>query len=340
MLNAYAVSWHDEWSPQLDECLAALPERECMPHALYRQLLNRPGDGRRRIALVRHRGVPVMLAGLRRRSRYVWEPIANWHAPGPAFPVAPGHIGPALRSISLEIPIAWWRTGMEPPSGWGVRSVETSPTYRLRLDGDPEKFWRETGYLRTIRNMRNRCKGFTVAINHPGAAAWTIRQWSQKWSGDGDGAGRTELDERIEIAEDLEKRGKHISISVFDNGQLVGGSSNFVHEGDLVAGVIYHEPQYRANGLGVRIIDLAFEVGTKRALKAFDLGGKADYKKKWAPEDGTRSRVVVAPLRVQYMRKVASTVRALAGRSCTWMLLSAIHIADYGAIGRFAGTAL
>lgn len=313
MARAYTVSWHDRWSAQLDEALAALPERECMPHDLYRRLLSR-NDGRR-IALVTRHGDPVMLAGLRRRSRYVWDPIANWHAPGHVFPAHPDHASTALASLSLEIPLAWWRTGMAPPSGPGVRSVETSPTYRMPLDRDPEPFWRETGYLRTIRNMRNRCKAFTVEIDHPGAAAWVIQNWSVKWSGEGTDADKVALRDRIEIAEELERRGRHVTISMFDNGRMVGGSSNFIHQGELVAGVIYHEPEYRAQGLGVRLIDLAFELGKERGLRTFDLGGKADYKKKWAPEDGTRSSVVVAPLSVYYMRQAASAVRGLLRRT-------------------------
>jgi len=340
VLNAYAVSWHDEWSPQLDECLAALPERECMPHTLYRQLLKRPGDGRRRIALVKHRGDPVMLAGLRRQSRLVWEPIGNWHAPGPVFPVEPKHLYPALRSISVEMTLAWWRTGVEPPTGLGVRSVETSPTHRMALDCNPEGYWRETGYLPTVKRMRNRCTAFTVATNHPGAAAWVIRNWRRKWSGEGDDNCDADLLDRITTAEALEKIGRHVTISLFDGDRIVGGTTTFIHKSELVAGVMHWEPEYRAQGPGVRLIDLAFQFGVEQGLKAIDIGGKADYKKKWAPEDGTRSRVVVAPLHVQYMRKVASTVRALAGRSCTWMLLSAVHIMDYGAIGCFAATPL
>jgi len=306
-----------------------------MPHTLYRKLLSRPSGDRRRIALVKHRGEPVMLAGLRRHSRFVWEPVGNWHAPGPVFPFRPQHMYRALRSISLEMPLAWWRTGMALPDGPAVQSVETSPTYRMKLDCDPEGYWRKTGYLPTVKRMRNRCNSFTVKTNHPGTAAWVIRNWRQRWSPieHTDNDSRADLSDRIMVAEELEKIGRHVTISLFDGDRLVGGTTTFVHQGELVAGVMHCEPEYRAQGPGVRLIELSFQFGIGQGLQAIDIGGKADYKKKWAPEDGTRSRVVVAPLSVQYLRKVASTVRALAGRAYVWLLLASIQAVDCDAIG-------
>ena len=155
-----------------------------------------------------------------------------------------------------------------------------------------EEYWRETDYLRTVRNIRNRCRNFTVAIDYTGAEEWVIRHWSQQWNCDGDPVAQAD---RVEIARELQRHGRHVTISLFDNGKMIGGSSNFIHQSDLVAGVYYYEPEYRRFGAGVRLIDLAFALATERGLAGFDLGGKADYKKKWAPVSGTRSSVLVAP---------------------------------------------
>lgn len=307
MWVSHSVTWFDAWCEELDEALASLPERQCMPHALYRSVMQAQDADATRIAMVTRDGVPVLIAGLHRCSQYVWEPICNWHAPGPVFPSQDGYLIEGLKALRLEIPLAWWRMGT-PPSQRGIRSIETSDTYRLDLSTDPQEHWRKTDYLRTIRNIRNRCKGFTYEINRPGAAEWVVRNWSRKWGLNEDHAG---IEDRVRVAEWLEAHGLHLTVTLHDGSDIVGGSSNFIHGGELVAGVIYHEERYRSKGAGVRLIDLAFEVAMQRNLRAFDLGGKADYKRKWAPASGTRSSLIVAPRYLYYGRRAVGLARNL-----------------------------
>jgi GNAT superfamily N-acetyltransferase len=281
-----------------------------MPHSLYRSILLARRSARTRIALVMRDGEPSLIAGIAQQSRYVWEPICNWQAPGPVFPARSGEMIPALTQLGLEIPVAWWRSGA-PPRQEGVRSVETDETYRLELSKNPEEFWRETNYLRTIRKMRNRCKTFTCEVNAPGATEWLIQKWAEKWGVYQDAATRFHIEDRIRVAKALEASGLHFTLSMHENGKMIGGASTFVHKGDLVAGVIYHEPEYRSHGAGVRLIDLAFEHAMKLDLKAFDLGGKADYKRKWAPASGTRSSIVVAPRYLYHGRRALGLARTL-----------------------------
>jgi hypothetical protein len=126
MSGPLKVTWFENWCGALDEALATLPERQCMPHALYKRVLSsaRPKDSTR-IARVDSDGVPILIAGLRQRSRYVWEPICNWHAPGPVFPARNDQLLRGPQALGLEIPLAWWRMGAPPaaPSGAEARQL-------------------------------------------------------------------------------------------------------------------------------------------------------------------------------------------------------------------------
>lgn len=308
-MSRLKVTWFRQWHAELDAALACLPEPEACPHDLTRTLMQTPGPAEKRTALVTEDGRPLAVIGLRRRTRLTWEPAAQWLIPGVPFPVRPGATIAALRALNIAIPVAWWRMTEPVPEAPCIRRFETQPVYRLALAGDREAFWRQTHYLRHIKNIRNRCAAFTWALDPPGAARWVITHWSQRWrdGADADPA----VEDRILIAEALEARGLHHTVCLYDGEKLIAGSTNFVHRGDLVAGVIHGDPDYRNHGIGVRLIDQTFAFAAGEGLAGFDLGAGHDYKKKWAPEDGSRGTFVLAPEPIWRMQRAISTLRRL-----------------------------
>lgn len=301
------VSWFSRWSSELDAALDCLPDLEMCSRDLYRALTETPDRREKRIALVTEHGSPFAVIALRRQTRLTWAPSLQWLVPGPSFPVRPGKSVAALSALGRSIPVAWWRMDEPLPSIPGIRSLTTEPVFRMRLPCDREAFWRQTRYLRRIRNIRNRCSAFAWAINPPGGARWVIANWAAKWRVDGglDGVVR----DRIMVAEALEARGQHHTIALFDGDRMIAGSTNFAHRGELVAGTLYGDPAYRDHHVGVRTIDQTFSFAAERGFAAIDIGRGNTYKHQWAPEDGSLSTFVVAPGRLWRLQRIVALIR-------------------------------
>lgn len=82
----------------------------------------------------------------------------------------------------------------------------------------------------------------------------------------------------------------------------------------MVAGVSYVSDHYRRLGAGVRMIDAVFDEADRRGIKAFDLGGGADYKQKWAPIGGERAKFSVASPTLRMVRRMTHIVRSAVPR--------------------------
>lgn len=314
--NGLDVVWFDGWHPALDEALPGLPEIESCPHELFRLLIQNPGPAHKSSALVTERGVPVAVLGLRQRGRYSWEPVTQWIVPGAIFPAKPGYLIPALEAARQEVWVAWWRMEHAPPPSKLMRCLESTPTYRLHCSGDFEKYWRENGYFKTIRRTRNRCRNLTLAINSPGSAEWTIRNWQARWSEDPASVDPS-LSDRILAAEFLASRGRHYALLLLDGDVPVGGATMTVQNRDVVAGVLYREPQYDRLGVGVRLIDLSFSFAAENGFEVFDLGGGHDYKKHWAPQQGERWWFNLCPEPLFWVKQAVRWARKLRGQAFT-----------------------
>jgi len=215
----------------------------------------------------------------------------------------------ALAAINREVPLSWWRMNRQVPEDRCVRNVEVLPTYKMDQIPSREDYWRRTNYLRTIKNARNRCKNLEVVVGDTRFAHEVIAGWHVKWTG-----GEADDDivrRRVLLADALENEGRHLTVCLLDNGRLVAGSTNFVHRGELVAGVLYVSPDYRRLSAGVRLIDIAFDLAESRGLAAFDLGGAADYKKVWAPEDGWRAKFIVSSSSANNAARAVQTLQRL-----------------------------
>jgi hypothetical protein len=306
------VAWFHHWHPALDEALKSLPEMESCPHDLFRLMIQTPGSTPKRTALITERGVPVAVAGLRQIGWHCWEPITQWIIPGVVFPARPGYLIPALESLGVEVWVAWWRMESPPPASRLTRCLTSTLTHRMRCADDFEGYWRETKHFKNVRNMRNRCQGFTLAVNSPGSAEWTIRNWEANWRNDPTIVAPG-LPERIVAAQYLENQGRHYTLLLLDLSTPIAGATMTVHHNDLVAGVIYREPEYDRYGVGIRLLDLTFSFAAESGFETYDLGGKHDYKKNWAPQAGEHWLFNICPEPLFRAKQAANWTRQIRG---------------------------
>jgi len=305
------VTWLDPADAALDRAIAALPACEACPHDIYLRLIRLPQAREVRAVLVEDGAGPVAIAGLARQYRLVWEPVTNWLFPGAPFPAVAGRHIEAMAALRMEAPMAWWRAGPA-PHGANIHDLEITPVHRLDDLAKREEFWRSTDYLRHIKNIRNRAKGLEVRIGVPEIAEEVVAGWFDKWT-NGDRA-HPQVRGRVVLADALEPLGAHVTVGLFDDDKLAAGATNFIHNGALVAGILYAPDAYRRLGAGIRLIDVMFDVAAERGLSAFDMGGGAEYKRKWAPAIGERASFTVAPPAVRLARRVIGKARALVGR--------------------------
>jgi hypothetical protein len=307
------VSWFDEWHPALDEALQALPETDNCPHELYRLMVQNPGSARKRTALVTKQGVPVAVAGLRQTGARSWEPVTQWIIPGVVFPAQPGYLMPALEAIGVDIQVAWWRMEAPPPPSRWIRYRESAPVHRMRCSDDFERYWRETKHFKTVQHKRNRCRDFTLAINSPGSVEWVIENWEAKWRNN-PAIMDPSLPDRVAAAKYLENQGLHYTLLLLDQDTPIGGATQTVHGNDLVAGVIYREPEYDWYGVGIRLIDLVFSFAAEKGFDWIDIGGGHDYKNKWAPQEGARWQFNICPEYLYRGKQVVNWARKVRGQ--------------------------
>lgn len=311
--NGLEVNWFDGWHPALDKALAELPEIETCPHDLFRLLLQNPGSAPKRIALVSERGTPVAVIPLRQLGRQYYE-VPTWMIPGAVFPAKPGYLVPALEALGVEVSVAWRRMDSPPPSNKLLRDLKTTPFRMIRFSDEYERYWRDNGHFKTVSNKRNRCRKFNVAINSPGSAEWTIKRAAEKWRDDSAKTSRAMPEwaesDWILVADYWEKRKCHYTITLLDQGTLIGGASFMVHRNDAIGGLIYREPSYEWYGIGIRLLDLAISFSAELGLETIDFGGDADYKRHWAPEAGNLWHFKICPEALFRAKQLKSWMRA------------------------------
>lgn len=170
------VKYFDSWHPELDEALKALPEHELCTHELFRLLMqNRPG-ARKCTALVTENNEPVAVAGLRQRD-YHWEPVTQWIVLGMPFPIEGRYIGRVLPALGVELHVAWWRYKATQYNIGGTTNLTESRTYGIQCSAHFEDYWKKSGHLNTVRQMRKKCRKFDLEINSRNAAERAIRSW-------------------------------------------------------------------------------------------------------------------------------------------------------------------
>jgi hypothetical protein len=300
---------YNEWSPELDEALAALPEAELLSHELFRDLMSMSDPERRRILLVTERDRPVAVAGLRNRWGR-WEPVTQWIIPGVLFPALEGYLDRVLPALGLEVYVAWWRWDGPPLQTRWIRELRSEPTYGACCREDYEAFWGKSSLLRNVRNIRNRCERFEIKVDLPGATEWTISSWGAKWCPEGHSE-RPDLAERLLAASYLEERGLCHTLSIHDQERMLAAMTFVIHQNDAVALYNYRDPMYDKQGVMTRLMDFGFSWARDMGLDSVDIGGSFDYKNKWAPPLGAKCTFTVLPTNLLLERRAYQLIRAV-----------------------------
>jgi Acetyltransferase (GNAT) domain len=295
------------WSRELAEALTRLPEAELCPHGLFAALMDLPWSGRRKIFLMSEGDEPVAIVPLDYEGGY-WKPslLPSTLTIGPA---KDGRMLGALRATGLAIRVGYWPAGL-PAGEPNICEVTEAPTYRLPPNEDPEPYWRSEGRMHGLNQARNRCKGFTFEVDGPGAVAWTINNWGEKWGGPQSPAGLS-APARILAGEHLEPIGRHHAFRLLDGSRPVAGLTGIVREGELMLLCSYRDPAYDWNGVGNRLMELSLRWGVAEGL-AVGLGGGFTYKEGWAPRAGSHQEFSILPRRVQVAREVERRARGAA----------------------------
>jgi hypothetical protein len=303
------VHWFHAWEPVLDDALSALPEQPTSPHALVRELATSPSALPKRTALVTEGDDVVAVVPLRKHP-HGWEPVTQWLVPGAVAPAQSGMVVPALVALNTRLVVAWWRMG-DRPLHRHVRRVRSVPVHRLAVD-QREQYWRRSKQLQNVNSARRKCAHLSLRVNHPGDEEWVIRGWDSRWR-DG-GAADPTLGDRILAARHLREAGVLRCLALTLDDQPVAGSTNFVHEQTLTAGLLHRDLDVGSVPTGVRLIDELFALAEQEGLDEVDLGGGHDYKGKWAPVGGHRYEFVVEPT-LALVRRVVPGLPGRAGRA-------------------------
>ena len=281
--NGLKVTWFDNWHAVLDEALDSLPEMEACPHDLFRRLVQTHGAAQKRAALVTEHGSPVAIVGLRKIGRYRHELVTWVIVPDSIFPAQSGYLIPALEALGVETIVGWRRMDSAPPPSPLMRNRELIPVHQMQCSADFEEYWRTSasGHWNTIKKCRKRCQDLVFAVNTPGAAEWTIQNWGKTWNME-----PVLLEDSLMIARYLENRGRHYTFLLLDQGKPVAGHTFVPHRNDFVWQQTYRDPAYDSHGVGTRLMDLTFHWAAEAGFETIDLGGRHEYKSRWAPPDG------------------------------------------------------
>jgi hypothetical protein len=301
------IKWFDRWNPILEEALDSLPALGDFPTELYIKLCQNPGPVRKRFALLTEDKDPVSIAWIRDKDSH-WEPLTQWLLPGAIFPVKPGYFMRTPEVLGLDMWVGFWRWNTPPPESRLIRYHEATPTYGIGCSEDFERYWRETGYFKTVRKQRNRCRQFKLAVNQSGSLEWTICNWERKWRIDPK-IEASDLNDRLFIAKYLERMDQYFTFSLLDQDEIIAGATLMVQGKDLVAGVNYRKPGYDWYGVGIYIMDRIFQWAASSGYYNLDLGGLYDYKEKWAPQVGNRWVINICPEHIYQARRVFSRIR-------------------------------
>lgn len=296
------------WSDNIRNAVAHLPEPMICPTEVYLSVLRRTLSHGGRVAVVERATAPVAVIGLRRDGRFRWRNAADWLMPGFVCAASDGEILPAFAALRTEVALAWWRMP-GPPTHPAIRELYETPVYRIGID-EREDYWRSTGYLRSIKAARKKCAALQVSVNGPGDAEWVIRSAGQKWSDGHVPADDASVDDKVDLADRLERSGRFFTLVLRDGDRRLAGTTNIV-DGDVgVAGTLYRDDLVGSLPTGVRIIDEVLAYCAREGIAEFDFGGGYSYKARWGRPEGSRYELIMAPqLRYRARRSITELAR-------------------------------
>ena len=303
------VAQFHAWNAELDEALLALPEMDNASHELYRLVARNSSGTQKHFSLVTHDGAPVAVVGLRQRQRH-WEQLGCGILPGTTIPATAGYEIPAMAASGLDI---WMKLIDEEPAASGLRSLFSIPVRRMNCSDDAEHYWHESGLWGMVKSARRRTKKYSVEVDAPGAAAWTINQWAQKWRTQETEIGR----DLVVAAEYYQTHGRYHTFRLVLDGTPVAGNTFFVANGRLIYQTTFFDDTYKRDAVGTRLLDFVFQWAADAGYRQIDLGGGHEYKTMWAPENGRIWSYNVCPKYVYLRRQAVQFARRIG-----WQLAS------------------
>ena len=319
--NGLDVTWFDAWHPALDEALQSLPEMETCPHELFRLLTQNPGSAPKKTALVTKHGTPVAIIPLRAQGRRTYEVPARMILGG-VFPTKPEFLILALEALRSAVWVSWQRMQSPPPPSRLIRYQKATPVHVIRFSEDYERYWRESGHFKNLRNKRNRCKDFNLAVNSPGSAEWTIKNSVDRWRDHTESTARGSVDwiasDWTVFAEYWERQGRHFTLLMLDHGTPIAGSTLMVHHNDAVGGLIYRDPEYESYGIGTRLLDLTVSFAAESGYDTLDMGATYKYKSDWAPQSGEIWHFQLCPEPLFWATQAKNWTRTASANLVNW----------------------
>jgi len=303
--QAKHVQWFNRWHPIIDDALQELPEMDTCPHELFRLLMESRASVPKRIALVTDAGRPVAVVGLRRRQHH-WEPIPQGVVPHALAVARDEHLFPALASLKVNLRIPYWQQDQPPPRC--ARDVIEIPVHKMDCTVSMEPYWRTTGHLKTIKSARNRTRGFTLEVDAPGAAEWTIKQWADRWGVNRLQTTSTTPDLLVAARFD-QSRGRYHSFRLMDGDNPVAGCTFVVYKRELSLVRTIYRLEYNLASPGHRLLELVHDWARIAGYSQIDIGGGQHYKAKTAPESGILSGFNICPLHIAIARQSRSVAR-------------------------------
>lgn len=288
MGDHFTIRWSKNWTPELDEALAQLPESPSCPHGALKAIIGAASATRKEIALVSRRGDPVAVVPIRRVGRR-WEFVGQNVLARSAPPAQPGMLLPALRALGRDIEC--WGTTVRPPEGM-VHDLRPDPVHVIHLQDDYEAYWREMKNHGAVRSARKRTRDLSILVDAPGAAEWIITNAHRAY-----GLAHQTADE-IAAANWLGNHGAMHSVWLMSGSTPVSGATMHVYEPGSAAGMtFFSDPAFSWHQPGVRMIDYICEMFRDLGLLTFDLRGSTGfpYKVLWAPANESYWHYRVTP---------------------------------------------
>lgn len=308
---------YDRWTDQFELAVSVLPEVEGCSRRLLSMLGHSVHPERASFFVVSDSAGPVGAVALRKRKRH-WEPITQNICPRAIAPVREGRLLDVLEAVRQDIRIEYWDDA-ELPAG-RVRNTARMPVYRFSADADHESYWRESGHWPAVRNARKYSARYCFEVDAPGAAEWVLNTWADRWSADPTRNRSIELlPDLLLAAPQLQSEGKLHAFTLRDGERFIAGYTFCVDRDRLISQRTVFDEQYRRDGVGTRVLDLAFQwVRESSEYKWIDLGGGHEYKARWAPQNGELLSFDVCPafthFKKQTFRAARSQVRAWKAR--------------------------
>jgi len=284
----------DRWTAPLDTAWGLLPDHPYWPKTLYRRLIEAPTNANRRFVLWERQSEPVGLVALVKESSSLsWQPVTQWILPGFLGLGEPALLESLCLNLVFPTRFGWWRMPHLPVAGGRVRKVTTEPTYRLPCSMDFDRFWSQSGLMSDLRRAARRARHLELRCNAPGAARWIIinseRQWREPHRPVAEGLQRS-----LAAADFLSEQHRLVVHTLQDGDRFVAGDIGLIHGDSLVGTQTFLDREYRKIGAGNLTFEATFRWAKREGLREVDLGGGFEYKRRWAPQEGSKARVLVS----------------------------------------------